>query len=586
MVTREQGFLTPQVQTQTADLGQSNLTNQLADFAFQTADVLKQKANHRHELKFKNQAQEEINNIFERNQSDPAQFQKEATAAQRALNKSAPLFMRAEFKELFNTQAKPYLNKATANHERVLTDDIKFATLKRIDLAKQSATFQAGGLFSGDPVQVADSQLALQDLITDATGAASAVDGRGQPVLGAAERFRISKDFIDDVAFSSVRSGYDEAEDKEAYLANFESGELKAAIFVDEQGDFVERSVKDGMDRAVFERTRKYMVSDIKALKLESERQQARQLKLFTEDPAQLAIESGANPNDPDGIIEMQRNLGITEGNISIVPKQNAAEAVNQMNGITDADSMIAALSEIEQTYGSENYNMAMKDLKKAGLSDQMSFIAMMNPQEDKQLMDASFAMGLAGDDIKKKATARIGVTTAKISDRVAENIVDTLEAISFENPTGQAQTAAMQANMTGIATFFVAQGMDIDDATKRATEWFNNKINLGDVNNKKFRIADGFTADELEPALEQALRDTTFQGGEFENAVIRREARFVLHPDGTRYYIKNGINAIVQDETGVVYFPITDILESRKATKKARREELAQQQLEKLQSE
>lgn len=272
MVRRKENITTPQVQVQQADLTTASMTAELSQFAFNTADVLKQKANHAHELNFKNQAQEEINAIFERNQTDPAQFQKEAQAAQRGLIKSAPLFMRDTFKQGFEAQAKPYLNKVTANHEKQLTDEIKFSTLKRIDLAKQSATVMAGGLFSDDPVQVADSGTALQELIMDATAAASAVDGRGMPVLTAEQRFNVGKDFVDDVAYSSVRAGYDDTVDKQAYLDKFISGELEATIFLNEEGEFIQRSVRDGMDRKTFERTRNYMETDIAKLEAEAKK--------------------------------------------------------------------------------------------------------------------------------------------------------------------------------------------------------------------------------------------------------------------------------------------------------------------------
>ena len=266
MKTRSQNFLTPQVATQQADLSQAQTAASLADFAFNTAQVLQQKSNHKHELDFKNQTQEQVNDIYKRNISNPGQFKKEIDVAQRALVKGAPSHLRDDFKVGFARQTQPFLNKVTSNHDRVLTDQIKFSTLQRVQHAEQSATIMSGQLFSGTPDEVASSSVALKDLITDSIGAVSATDANGIPVLSAKERFATIKNFVDNVAFSSARSGFDESREKEAFLKSFESGELKAAFFLDEEGEFVQRSVRDGMDRATFEKTRNYMQSNINAI--------------------------------------------------------------------------------------------------------------------------------------------------------------------------------------------------------------------------------------------------------------------------------------------------------------------------------
>lgn len=259
--------LTPQIQIQRADTSEAQVTQQLANFAFETSRVLEQKANHRHELAFKNEAAQEINSIYERNQSNPEQLTRELKASRSALAKNAPFHLRQDFGATFDAQAQPYINKATRNHEVALTDQIKGDTLTRLDLAKQSATVYANGLYSGDPVQAADSSKAMQDLLTDSVAAVSATDARGMPVFGASERFRLTKSFIDDVNYASVRSGYDDADDKEAFLESFNSGELQSSIFLDEEGEFVTRPVRDGMDRDTFERVRNYMERDVALLK-------------------------------------------------------------------------------------------------------------------------------------------------------------------------------------------------------------------------------------------------------------------------------------------------------------------------------
>lgn len=279
-IKRQQGILTPTPQTYQADLSGAQATRELTSLVVDTANVIKAKAEQKFDLMLKNQAQEEINGAFERNQNNPEQFNKEIAASRKGIVTAVPSNRRQEFSYFFDQQSRPYLNKVTQNHERQLTDEIKFNTLKRLEMAQVSAANFASGLFSGDPVQAADSSMALQSLVMDSASAVTAVDARGEHVIGASERFRLMKNFIDEVAYNSVRSGYDDAVDKQEYLRRFENGELKASIFLDEQGEFVEQSVKDSMDRSAYERTVNYMQSDIIKLQKEAAIVNTQQMQL------------------------------------------------------------------------------------------------------------------------------------------------------------------------------------------------------------------------------------------------------------------------------------------------------------------
>jgi len=561
MVIREQGILTPQVQTQAADLTQSNMTNQLSDFAFNTADVLRQKANHRNELEFKNQAQEEINAIFERNQSNPEQFQREATAAQRALGKNAPLFMREQFKEAFETQARPYLNKATDNHEMVLTDEIKFSTLKRVDLAKQSMTMFAGELFSKNPIRQADALQGSQGLILDTVGAVTAVDGRGQPVLGASERFKITKDLIDDVAFFSVRSGYDSAVDKEAYMREFQSGELKAAIFMDEEGNFIERPVRDGMDITLFERTTKNMQSDIDNLKIESLRQEIRQEKLKYTDPQQAAIEAGAR-NVDEGIA-MQQKMGVQPGNIDIYSKDQSTKLATQINGIIDPDIFIQTMGELRDEVGAKNWTRALENLADGGMSKELQFATLPNASSQSHIVTAMFNMGQKGgaEAVKKLALERASgdnTVLPSIKNNVSSKI-EQLTGTLLKEGGGLEHVQNVSDQVTNIANYFYAIGKSQEDSVELATEWLTGKYIYAKINGEDVRVinAPETDIDEVESGLENRLKILTKedlhlnQPSNFQLEGLKRNGGFTLDEETGGYFLRDILGRAVIDKDG-----------------------------------
>lgn len=263
MVTRRRVIETPQVQVQSMDVGAGSAEDQIASFAFSTAEVLADKANKKYEMDFRNNAQEQINTAFDRNQNDPAQLQKELKAARSGLVRQAPLNLRDDFGVAFDQISRPFVNKATSNHGRILTEGLKESSLRNLDNARVAMTRISADLLSGDPVVVADATRASQAKITEMIGTVSQTDVNGAPLFGGKERFRLIKSLIDDTTFSSVREAYNGADDKVDFLNRLKSGDLTASIFLDEQGNFIEGSVKDNMAPRNYERVRNWIERDI-----------------------------------------------------------------------------------------------------------------------------------------------------------------------------------------------------------------------------------------------------------------------------------------------------------------------------------
>jgi len=299
--------------------------------------------------------------------------------------------------------------------------------------------------------------------------------------------------------------------------------------------------------------------------------------KDFIEDPAILAENAGISLDNYQGKIEYQKNAGVADGNISIISNRRAAFIVNQLEGAKDSDQFIMQLNELRQDVGDDNYDMAMKDLKKAKLSDDLSLMVLMNPERDKRLMGASFEMAKDGDAITKKATARVGITTAKINDAVAEKLTETLDVLSSEG--GQSRTAKMQKSMASMATFFVAQGKEIDEAADMATSWMNSQVQTEEINGKLFRTPNIARPSDIADAMEDAINNTEFSNIPFENSFQKRTVRPVLANDEKRYYLLNEIGLpVTGKDKKVIQYDIVEILKAREEKRRILQDKKSQE--------
>ncbi len=590
-VTRERGITTPLVRTQSANIGGGSFESQLSEFALQTADFLAEKADRKFEMDFRNDAQEGINNAFERNQSDPAQLQKELRSLRNGLIKNAPRNLRDSFDASFTQASRPLLNKSTNNYERVLTDQLKASSLQNLQHGRVAMTRISSDLLSSDPLVVTDATSAGQAKILEMINTVSQTDKAGIPVFSANDRFSLIKNFVDETAFSAARDAYDDSEDKEDFLARFESGEMKASIFIDEEGNFIEGSLKEQMDRTVFERTRNYMEADIKSIKLGSERQIQRRLKLIVDDPALLAIEDGVRADDFEGLIEKQRQQGVKEGNISILPKQQAALITNQLNGIISADDMIVELARLEtQVFGSARmFDRALKDLKRAGLSELVETAVMMNPETDRNVMVAAFGMALEPKNITADSKAR-GVKQRDIIETVEGKISDVRDMLLAEG----GETAGLGRQFEAITTFFTAQGKSVEEAATLATDWFIKQTPIININGKNTRVTGKEDSDSMENGLEIALNNLSLDNvsinvgtGKFTLSNIKRNSQFVLAPGEEHYYLLHSTGGTVTDREGkALEFPISKVLELDRAEKERRKREAFERALKGFEEE
>lgn len=317
--------------------------------------------------------------------------------------------------------------------------------------------------------------------------------------------------------------------------------------------------------------------------------QQNKDMKDFQDDSALLAIRNGANPNDPQDIIDksyLQQPDGtilkVAPNNVSIIPKQQASLLANQLNGINQADEMVAALEQIRQKKGDDYFPIAIKDLKNSGLSPDVAFIAHMDPIKDKNIIDASFAINAAGANkgegvkvITDMAKTRAATQNDKYSDidvKIAQNIEDTTSAMLNEGiPANEINN--IQTRTSNIANYFYSKGGDMDKATKQATDWINAKYNLGDVNGKKFRAPSEYNINQLESGLDALLKDlkpsdisiaNTAGSVGFSLENIKRRGYFTLNGDQTGYILRDefGIPVRSADRINVFQVPMKSVMD------------------------
>ena len=316
---------------------------------------------------------------------------------------------------------------------------------------------------------------------------------------------------------------------------------------------------------------------DVKIGRLEREalKQQNKMLKMRMEDTGQLAILKGAKT--PDEMIAVQKNMGVSDGNISVLPKDVAKLEANRINGFSSSDEYIQYMASKSEEYQGENFNIFLRDLKKHGMSQDVSYLAMMDTAEDKPVMDAMFAMSTKDKDYKNIAKAQ-GIVINDIRADVESQIAETRDMFLAEG----ADITELNEKLTDVAVYFQTKGNSRKDAVKLATDWLNNKVQvaeyssseLGFFDGRKVRVPVDYDAEIIGDSLTRAINgitkdDVNITGatGEFSLNELKRTASFVLGPDNNYYYLRDqfGSPILRKGTRDILKFPITELQEDNK---------------------
>ena len=246
-------------------------------------------------------------------------------------------------------------------------------------------------------------------------------------------------------------------------------------------------------------------------------------LKDFQKDPAKLAIRNGANPDDPQSLLDNQfiettDKKGETV-RIPVPPEQSAVMTNDQasfiafnLNNATNVDVLDIEFQQLQQKFGA-NFPIAINNLKKNGLSDNLVSYAMMGP-EDRLQKETLLQLSQGGAEeakrtrqaaaaILKKGTELTGmaVQTSDVSNKVAENLSEYVGILAQEGfPPNQLNNFLKTSEL--LAFQYVLQGRSVDESARLATEWLLNNYSVGEINNGKFRVPIEHNVNEVERAL------------------------------------------------------------------------------------
>lgn len=335
-----------------------------------------------------------------------------------------------------------------------------------------------------------------------------------------------------------------------------------------------DENVKNNINSTTYQRLQTQAENEINRLEKEQLKQSNEMLKARLNDTGKLAILSGAET--PEEMVAVQRNLGITEGNISVLPNQVAALEANTVNGFQNADEYIQFMQQRSTEYRGESFNTYLKDLKDNGMTQEVSYLAMMDFERDKPVMDAMFAM--SRDDANYKTIAKAqGVIVNDVKADIETEIAETRDMFISEG----ADITGLNDKLTDIAIYFQARGQSRDAAVKLATSWINDKIQvtdyssseLGLFDSKKVRVPQEYDVEVIGKSLTRALNAITKEdvnitgAGEFSTNELKRTSSFVLSPDNNYYYMRDqfGSPILKKDSSDILKFPIKELLEDNK---------------------
>lgn len=417
--------------------------------------------------------------------------------------------------------------------------------------------------------------------------ASNAINAHINAVFMDPESFgEVSAQMQDDFAVASKFMTPGELQDfKAGGLGKLAEARIRAEI--DRNPAAAKQMLQDESFLSVLPTERVYSLSD----KIDAEQQkiqneaikiQQKAMRLFTDDPAQLAILNGANPEDLDDIIEQQyiatgdgRQIKVSPDNVSVLPKQQAGMLATTLNGLNNPDIMAKALQGLEDKYG-EHYPIAMRDMKKAGLSPDVAFISFMDSATDKHVVDAAFA--LRGDgakqtiDLARARASSQNESFAKLENGVFAGLEDLANAMTLEGVPPE-QINDLRNRSVNVAAYFYQQGGNMDDAAKKATEWLSNKYGFVEINDKKIRIPRDYDPDTIEEGLDITLENlmpdqidiTSAAGGaEFAFENIKDRGYFVINSAEDGFILMDEFGVPVRSKGGVAPFelPVSKIVD------------------------
>lgn len=272
-------------------------------------------------------------------------------------------------------------------------------------------------------------------------------------------------------------------------------------------------------------------------------------------DPVKHAVQYGG-ASDLAGIVEAQVDRGVPATAVRVMQNDEAKQAVMQIQQIESPQALVTQMQQLKDQYGDWTPN-AVSQLVEAGLPSQYSYAMQMDfgrvnpntgqmePGEDAHLSEVYFDVIKDAKAVRENAKTRLKADNNNVSDfelEVFERQQDLASLLRAEGKS-EASISQIRQHSTDLAFAHYARFGNESDAIEASTSWIENKLSIGTVNGKPFRIRDNDPerVDRIESGAQRVF-DRVEVRPSAENQLIservgirlKDSARWSMNYDGT----------------------------------------------------
>lgn len=213
---------------------------------------------------FEKDARQAINEISERNKSDPENLKKGLIESAKGFSENAPFQLKGLMEAQYEIMGRPMINNAVKLRTKINNDQLKESSLTNITESFKNLEQSSAGMLSDDAHVAFDASRSAQLQLNTIESASNMTGEDGSPLFGANQRVSLIEKAKQSLVGSGVMGWFEGQTDKVKAYKDFTEGKKTFKLY-DPEGN-VEREIDPlfEMNRGTFEKTRRSMESDIK----------------------------------------------------------------------------------------------------------------------------------------------------------------------------------------------------------------------------------------------------------------------------------------------------------------------------------
>ena len=256
---------------------QNNITTEMdaiAEFSFkQEENAIKTRVQNSL-LEFQKLAYDNIDQVYERNKTNPDNLQKELKSLQSNLLGAVPAAARQKADTWFSTASRPYISKAREGENRMLTDQAAALSLQQLERSNTTLNAISGNLYSKDPGQRDEALMLAGEQYQSILTQLSTQNANGEPLYSEVDKVKYLSNLRSNVAIAGIKEHFDSSTPEEKIQLANEFNERKVNINIGGE----EINVANALDRGEFESVRNYMASGLRDVEKQFEAQNMEEL--------------------------------------------------------------------------------------------------------------------------------------------------------------------------------------------------------------------------------------------------------------------------------------------------------------------